>query len=57
MAGFSLSSGGFAFPVTMTPSLAGFAAVAAAAVGIVGGLPAGIRVSRRPVVEALRSVE
>ena len=57
LAGMSMSSGGFSFPVTMTPTLAGFAAVAAAAVGVFGALPAGIRVSRRPVVEALRSVD
>jgi hypothetical protein len=53
----TLSAGGYAFPVTMSLLLLLGALVAAAAVGILGGLPAGIRVSRRPIVEALRSVD
>jgi putative ABC transport system permease protein len=53
----TLSAGGYAFPVTMSLLLLLGALVAAAAVGILGGLPAGVRVSRRPIVEALRSVD
>jgi FtsX-like permease family len=49
--------GGFAFPVVLSLLLAGTGAVAAAAVGLLGGLFPGVRVSRRPIVEALRSVD
>jgi putative ABC transport system permease protein len=57
LGGVRLTSGGFAFPVTLSALLLLVATAAAAAVGILGGLPAGIRVSRRPIVEALRSVD
>jgi len=57
VAGASMRAGGFAFPVTLSVALATAGAVVAAAVGLLGGLPAGLRVSRRPIVESLRSVD
>jgi putative ABC transport system permease protein len=47
----------FAFPIEMSYLLPIAAGVGAVAVGILGALPAGIRVSRRPIVEAIRSVD
>lgn len=52
----SVPVGGYLFPVSMGFSLALLSVAGAAAVGVLGGLPAGIRASRRPVVDAIRSV-
>ena len=49
--------GGFAFPVVLSLVLAVSGAMAAAVVGLLGGIIPGVRVSRRPIVEALRSVD
>jgi hypothetical protein len=53
----SVSVGSYAFPVTVAVSLVLAAVAAAALVGMVGGLPAGIGASRRPIVESLRSAD
>lgn len=50
-------AGEFSFPVTLGVPLALLAGVAATAVGLLGGLPAGVRASRRPIVDAIRSVD
>jgi len=55
--GATVNVGSYGFPVTVSAMLVVFAVVAAAAVGLLGGLPAGIRASRRPIVLALRSVD
>lgn len=52
----SVSVGSYSFPVVMTAVLALAGALSSAVVGILGGFPAGIRASRRPIVESLRSV-
>jgi hypothetical protein len=54
--GISISVGNYAFPVTMSVLMSAGALAGAVAVGVVGALPAGIRASRRPIVDALRSV-
>jgi hypothetical protein len=53
----SLTAGGFAVPVRTSLSVLGASVIAALAIGLLGGLPAGIRASRRPIVAALRSVD
>ncbi|MHC4862201.1 MAG: ABC transporter permease, partial [Planctomycetota bacterium] len=55
--GISISVGNYAFPVTMSVVLTAVAITGAATVGILGALPAGVRASRRPIVDALRSAE
>ncbi|MCU0725816.1 MAG: ABC transporter permease [Planctomycetes bacterium] len=55
--GGTLHSGSYAFPVELPAWLAGAAVLAAGFVGLLGGLPAGVRASRRPIVAALRSVD
>ena len=52
-----IQSGSFIFPVVMTPWIAIAAVGAAAFVGLVGSLPAGVAASRRSIVESLRSVD
>ena len=53
----SVSVGSYAFPVTVAVTLIAIAVGISALVGLVGGLPAGIGASRRPIVESLRSVD
>ncbi len=57
LADASMRVGGFAFPVTVGLLLAFAGPVLSAVLGLVGGIPAGIRVSRQPIVESLRSVD
>ena len=47
----------YTFPVRVSMSVGLAAVVAAALVGILGGLPAAIRASRRPITDSLRSVD
>ncbi|MEN8148598.1 MAG: ABC transporter permease [Planctomycetota bacterium] len=55
--GLKIDVASYSFPVRVSATV-GLAAVAAAAlVGILGGLPAAIRASRRPITESLRSVD
>lgn len=49
--------GSFGFPVSLSVTIALAAVVAAAAVGFLGGLPAAVRASRRPITDSLRSVD
>ena len=51
-----VSVGSYSFPVAMSMVLALAGAAASALVGVLGGFPAGIRASRRPIVESLRSI-
>ncbi len=55
--GDTISVGSYSFPVGISVTLVAVAVVAAALVGLAGGLPAGIGASRRPIVESLRSVD
>ncbi len=55
--GDTISVGAYSFPVGISATLVVVAVVAAALVGLAGGLPAGIGASRRPIVESLRSVD
>ena len=56
-ANLTVSVGSYAFPVTVAISLIVAAVSSSALVGLVGGLPAGIGASRRPIVDSLRSVD
>ena len=49
--------GNYSFPVTMGLPLALLAAAGATAVGLIGGIPAGVKASLRPIVDAIRSVD
>lgn len=53
----TIPAGGYSFPVTLDLPLVLVAAAGATAVGLLGGLPAGFRASRRPIVDAIRSVD
>jgi putative ABC transport system permease protein len=53
----SIPVGSYSFPVTLGVHVAVIAVAAAAAVGLFGGLPAGILASRRAIVDSLRSVD
>lgn len=53
----TVPAGGYSFPVTLGLPLALAAGAGAVAVGLLGGLPAGIGASRRPIVDAIRSVD
>ncbi len=55
--GDTISVGAYSFPVGISATLVAVAVIAAALVGLAGGLPAGIGASRRPIVESLRSVD
>ena len=57
VADVSVSGEGHAHTVTVSVFLVVLSATASAAVGLLGGLPAGIRASRTPIVAALRSVD
>jgi len=57
LSGAVVNVGSFAFPVALSPVVAAAAIGGAALVGLAGGLPAGIRIGRKPVVESLRSVD
>ena len=56
-AGATVNVGSYGFPIDVSVPLVVLAALASSAVGILGGLPAGIQASRRPIVLALRSVD
>jgi putative ABC transport system permease protein len=53
----TVSVGSYAFPVALGITVGLAAVVTSAGVGVIGGLPAGVRASRRPIVESLRSVD
>jgi putative ABC transport system permease protein len=53
----SVSVGDYAFPITLALTIVVGAVAASAGVGVLGGLPAGITASRRPIVESLRSTD
>jgi hypothetical protein len=55
--GLTVAVGSYAFPVTVAITLVVAGVTSSALVGLVGGLPAGIGASRRPIVESLRSVD
>jgi len=57
VANLSMSVGSYKFPVTVSLSLALTAVASAALVGVLGGLPAATRASRRPITDSLRSVD
>ncbi len=57
IADIHIAVGSYAFPVAVTIPIALAAVAAAAAVGLIGGLPAGIRASRREITDSLRSVD
>lgn len=56
-ASVTVSVGSYAFPVTVAVTLVAAAVTSSALVGLVGGLPAGVGASRRPIVESLRSAD
>lgn len=56
-ANVSVSVGSYTFPVTVAVTLVAAAVASSALVGLVGGLPAGVGASRRPIVESLRSAD
>jgi putative ABC transport system permease protein len=56
-ANVTVAVGSYAFPVTVAITLVMAAVTSSALVGLVGGLPAGIGASRRPIVESLRSAD
>jgi len=57
LAGITIHVGSFGFPVNVSLTIAVAAVVAASAVGLLGGLPAAVRASRRPITSSLRSVD
>ncbi len=57
MRGDTISVGPYSFPVGVSATLLVTAIVASALVGLVGGLPAGVGASRRPIIDSLRSVD
>jgi len=56
-AGLTIHVGSFGFPVKLSATIAVAAVIAAAAVGLFGGLPAAVRASRRSITDSLRSVD
>jgi ABC-type antimicrobial peptide transport system permease subunit len=57
VSGGTIYVSGHAFPIVMSYFLPVAAVAGAVLVGILGALPAGIQVNRRPIVEAIRSVD
>jgi putative ABC transport system permease protein len=53
----SMNVGALTIPITVGLALAAGAVLASGVVGMLGGLPAGVRASRQPIVESLRSVD
>ncbi len=55
--GATVHAGSYAFPLAAGAWLPLVLAAVSALIGLLGGLPAGVRASRKPIVEALRSVD
>jgi hypothetical protein len=56
-ANVTVSVGSYGFPVAVAITLMSAAVSSSALVGLLGGLPAGIGASRRPIVDSLRSAD